>query len=286
MPTRPAKPKAGRKHRIEQSQVVHKIVFDERPTVEISKFQDAIVTLYGPPKIGKSTLGSLIPGVYFLPTEPGVGSLPVRNTPIPNWVTFREFVKTMEQSPQHVQVVSMWAIDVIDALSQMCVENIYFEWQINEMTDEDWGRAYTELRQEFMYWLLRLKALGPGLLMISHERQREFKSRAVRLNKDSMDLPKTTYNVVSNNSDIIMHMRYDQESRNMKDIGRLRCLSFRGSESEDAGDRTKRLPAVIRFKDEQEAVKGILACFGKPGPGGGSSKPPVKKRPPTRRERR
>lgn len=257
----PQKTKAGRKFRIDQSQIVAPILFDEEPTVSAASFQELIATLYGPPKIGKTTLGHLIPDIYFLATEPGCQCLPVRYSEIPNWVTFRKFVEHMEERPEQVSKVSMWCIDVADALSQMCVENIYFEWGINEMTDEGWGRAYTELRQEFAFWLLRLKALGPGILLISHERQREHMTRQIKLSKASMDLPNTTYNVVSNNSDIIMHMRYVRKSRDSSELGEMRCLSIRGDETEDAGDRTGKLPAVIKFHTEQEAVNEILACF-------------------------
>ncbi len=87
-----------------------------------------------------------------------------------------------------------------------------------------------------------------------------------------MDLPKTTYNIVSNNSDIIMHFRYMTKGPSYE-VGEMRCLSLRGSETEDAGDRTGKLAPIIKVPDEQTAMAEILACFE-----GGSPRRVVKKK--------
>ncbi len=261
----PKRDKAGRKFRLEQSQVTAPIIFAQTPRVSAKRFQDTFSCLYGPTKIGKSTLASLIPGTYLLATEPGYEWLNVRVTDVPNWKTFKKFVEYMENHPKDVASVKMWVVDTVDNLSQMCIEGICFDWGLTDISDEGWGRAWQELRQEFTFWILRLKALGPGVLFISHERQREFSSRKIKLNKDSMDLPGTTYSVVSYLCDVILHMRYVKQSHKAEEIGELRCLSMRPSETEDAGDKTKRLPSIIKFETEQQAVDKILQCFRKKG---------------------
>lgn len=255
------KSKASRKHRLAEAQVVKPIIFADKAVVKARRFQDCVVSLFGPAKIGKSKFASCIPNIYFLATEPGYEWLKLRTSDIDNWPTFKRFVEEMEKSPRKVKTVSMWTIDTIDRLCNMCMATICYEWGLTDLSEEGWSRAWTELRDEVTYWILRLKALGPGILFISHERQRDIVSRRIKLTKDSLDLPNTTYNVISYFSDITLHMRYVGKSRRSEELGKMRCLATVPSEAEDAGDRTGRLPEIIKFRTEKQAVRKILRCF-------------------------
>lgn len=261
------KTKASRKSRINEEQEVHPVNLSADPWSEYHSFQETISSLYGPTGIGKTTLAFSIPGMHILSTEPVNNPNEFRHTAIPNWPTFKSFIDKVESKPGFVKKVSMWGIDTIEALVAKCMSSVCYEWGLTDLSDEGYSRAWVELKEELIYNLLRLRDLGPGILLISHERQRESKGRRVVITRDTMDLSNSINNAMSFLSAIIMHMRYVDKSKTSAELGHLRCLSIRGSEEEDAKDNTGLLAelagetGVIKFKTEKIVVKKILRCF-------------------------
>jgi hypothetical protein len=76
-------------------QVPDLFTFEDEPTKAGGSFKSFMTLLYGPPKIGKTTLVSKFEKAYFLPTEPGYKNLKVRKSPINNWATFIKWISTM-----------------------------------------------------------------------------------------------------------------------------------------------------------------------------------------------
>ena len=260
--------KASRKERIQADQEVHSVKLAAEATAEYRCFEETISTLYGPTVIGKTTFEFNIPDMYVLATEPINNPNKFRGERIENWPTFKHFIDEAEKHPSFVKTVSMWGVDTIDALVAKCMSSVCFEWGLTNLSDEGFSRAWQELKDEVVFNLLRLRYLGPGLLLLSHERQREFTSRRITLTKDSMDLSNSICNAISYLSAIIMHMRYVDQSKTSAELGHMRCISIIGSEEEDAKDNTGRLlqvcspdTGVIKFKTEDVAVRKILSCF-------------------------
>lgn len=238
------------------------IVFEEEATKEGGRFQDFMSLTYGPPKIGKSKLWELFPDVYFLPTEVGYKSLEIRKTYIPNWVTFRKFVRTMEKKKKKCATVSIWCIDTVDNLSKFCVQWVCGRDGIAHPTDQDWGKGWEAYRDEFTHWILRLASLGPGVSFISHETSREVIFKGVKMPKETPAMPKTCYTVVNNLVDIIFKFSYLGKVKKRKaPLSNKRCIFTIPTAMYDAGDRTGKLPEKIIFSDEQEAVDIILDSF-------------------------
>ncbi|MBW8002644.1 MAG: AAA family ATPase [Planctomycetes bacterium] len=239
-------------------QSVKELFFEEEPSKPGGDFQDFLVLLYGPPKIGKSELARRIDGIYFLPTEPGFKFFSSRKTKIPNWATFIAFIKKMEKHPKMVAQVKMWCIDTADNLSKFCMQYACGRANIAHPTDEEWGKGWEAFRDEFSHWFLRLAALGPGIIAISHEKQREVISRSIKITKDSPAMPTTTFVILNNLCDVILHMSFAKKKGKRDPV---RALFTKPTETRDAGDRTGMLPAVIFFKDEQDAINQILEAY-------------------------
>lgn len=260
--------KSSRKHRIEEDQRVHQINFTNKPYEEYKSFQELIATLYGPTGIGKTTLAFSIPGCHILATEPVNNTKKFSHTRIPNWPTFKSFIDKMENNPDLLKDITMFAIDTIEFLVSKCMSTICYEWSLTDLSDEGFSRAWTELKQELIFNLLRLIDLGPGLLLISHQRQRDSKVNRMVIKADTMDLSPSINNAISFLSSIILHMRYVDKSKTSAELGHLRCLSITGNEEEDAKDNTGLLsdacgsePGIIKFRTEPIAVRKILRCF-------------------------
>ena len=254
-------------------QEADEIVFEEEPSMEGGGLQDNLIMLYGPPKIGKSKLCHLIPGVYFLPTEPGLSWLKCRKTRIRNWATFKAFVKKMERSPKKCKSVKMWCIDTGDNLAKFCMQYACGRAKIAHPSDQQWGKGWEAFRDEFTHWILRLGTLGPGIVVVSHETEREIVTHSKTLTKISPALPKTCYTVLNNLADIILRMGWKIKKKKTRrgktkivaEDTETRCLFTRPNNLMDAGDRTELLPDVIFFTKESEAVKALMKAFGQKG---------------------
>ena len=216
-------------------------------------------------KIGKSTLFSLFPGAYFLPTEPGYKDLNVRKTPIPNWQTFVAVVKKLQKNPKSMRDVDLLVIDTVTNLSKFCMQKVCADEGVTHPSDQEWGKGWAAFADEFTYWILQLASIGPGVAFIAHSDNREVISRSMKITVAVPDLPKSTYRVINNICDVIMHMDYVSTGSKKEELGVLRCLYTKPSEVRDAGDRTGLLPSVIKFHTEAEAVEKILECFSNTG---------------------
>jgi len=252
---------ASRESRIQADQEVVSLAFMEEAAPKVSKFEESMAILYGPPGIGKTSLCAEIPGHYIIDTELKSGWLERRATEVPNWPSFKAFIDMMESHPELVETVSMWQVDTIDKLISKCMNTICYEWGIMDLSEEGFARAWTELFAEVTAQIMRLKALGPGVLLVSHERTIERKARHIIIDHTRMDVSPGVFATLSNMADITMHMTYVTRSDDIADIGRQRCLVTRGDETQDAKDCTHMLPEVIKFKTEAGAVKQVLAAF-------------------------
>ncbi|MDD5458884.1 MAG: ATP-binding protein [Phycisphaerae bacterium] len=239
------------------------IVFEVNATKQGSKFLDHLILLYGEPKIGKTTLFSKFPGVYFLPTEPGYRAVKVRKTPIPDWATFRQFVLWAEGHPNDIKDTKLWCIDTVTNLSKAAMQWVCGRDGISHPSDEEWGKGWEAFGDEFAFWVLRLVNLGKGVAFIAHSKTREIVSRRIKVTKEVPDLAKRTYGFINPLVDMILNMGFVERGRDEDALGEKRCIYTKPTEIRDAGDRTGKLPDCIEFKTEQEAVFKIMRAFNK-----------------------
>ncbi len=245
------------------AQTAAKIIIEKEPSIEGGSFLSFITILYGVPKIGKSTLAFCLKGAYFLPTEPGYKFVKIRKTKISNWATFKQFIKYMEDNQSALDDIECFVVDTTDNLSKFCMQYACGREKIAHPSDEEWGKGWEAYRDEFTHWILRLCDLGPGVMFISHEQEREIKSRGLMINKATPALPKTCYTVINNLADIILRMGFytAKKRKGVKRTKNQRCLFTKPTENMDAGDRTGLLPAVIPFKTEKEVVATLMEYF-------------------------
>jgi hypothetical protein len=234
---------------------------ETEPSTMGGSFQEHFITLYGPPKIGKSSMCQHFPGVYMLPTEPGFRWLKCRKTYIPNWATFRKFVETIEKKKKELKTIKCFAIDTTTNLSKFCMQWVCGREGIAHPADQEWGKGWEAYGDEFMFWVLRLGALGKGIIFVAHEKEKEIISRRMKTTKFVPDLPSTTGRFINAVSNIILHMGYVETGKKAEELGVLRALYTKPSEMRDAGDQTGKLDDVIKFKTEKQAVKKILKSF-------------------------
>jgi len=282
--TKPAGKYDSRLKRIAEEQVIHDIQFEMETSSTFKHFEETISALYGVPGIGKSKFAELLglilqkkyslktSATYFLQCEPINHPWQIRKTRLVNWPTFRRFIDNAEQDPEFVKTIKMWVIDTIDGIIPKGISSICSDFGVADLKDatvrvgiDGWhAKAWQELRDELLYQILRLASLGPGVLILSHERYRKATVNRIIIEKPSMDVSNSIYNAVGDACSIILRMRPVDEGRKSKSAPR--CLSFLPSEYEDVKDNLQMfLPkypdGTIRFTTEKEAVNKILACY-------------------------
>lgn len=137
------------------------------------------VLLYGPPKIGKSTLAANIDPDHtiFLATEQGLGALEVFQLPINSWSAFLVAGESLVNDKHDFKYV---VIDTVDELARMCVDYVLRE--LNQRSkhprdgflhssDFEYGKGYDAATEEFRLRVAKLCSLGLGVIFISHAKE-------------------------------------------------------------------------------------------------------------------
>lgn len=271
--------------RIEQSQKVHKLNFQLEEESVIKTFEDSISAVYGVPKVGKTKfayeLGKALQKKYSLPHS-GTCFLKcdwvnydwkVRGEMIPTWPTLREFVDGMEERPELVKTIKMFVIDTVDALVPMGMNTICYDLEVADLKDAAinignniWSQeGWKQFRLELEFQLFRLKYLGPGVLILSHEQYEDVKVNGLMEQRAKMALSNSVYNTIVPACSMMLHMKL----KNGEHSGGIRQLVGLESTEERAGDNLNKIAprytnGIIPFRTEAEAVEKLLGCFDKP----------------------
>src|SRR5512137_612287 len=188
------------------------------------------IFLYGPPKIGKSTLVSEIPDVLFMNTGGGLDALSVYQMGISTWLEFLESCAEIMKGGHNFKVL---AIDTVDRLHKMCVNHICVQNKISHPTDLSYGKGYDMVKDEFMRPLTKLAISDYGLILISHVREIEVSTRVSKYTKAVPTLQSHVWELIDGITAIILYMTSEITSE-----GERRVIKTAPSETYVAGDRT------------------------------------------------
>jgi len=238
------------------------------PTLEGSKISQLKWLLYGPPGIGKSTFfskavdGKRMP--LFLYTDPGLRFIKALKRPIMSWRGFKKYVDLLVTTqPKHV---SMVVIDTADLLFRLCRREVCQARGIEHVSDEQWGKGYDMVRDEFEQEIAKLAKLsdagGMGLAFISHSKDVEIRGRTVRTSKLVPTLPKQAHDIVTPMCDVIGYAGFTMEKADREGKDALgRVVYFEPDETVEAKDRSGLLPARCRldFDEVRKYLEGDTA---------------------------
>jgi GTPase SAR1 family protein len=218
------------------------IYFPETPELKAPDMRRMKWLIYGPPGIGKSTFVSQAKDVLFLTTDGGLKFISSMHRPIPNWSTFKKYVRALQaEKPKQYKAI---AIDVVGSLFKMCRKYVCDKRGIEHQSDEQWGKAYDLVSSEFELEIEKIVGLDKyGIFFISHSVEKEVKTRLSNMHKTIPDIPGQVYKIIHPMVDIMAFLGFDGK---MTEDGELsRRMYFQPTDNLEAKDRTTQLPESL-----------------------------------------
>jgi hypothetical protein len=205
--------------------VASKFALPTAPSTPSSSIGDYSMLLFGDKKVGKTTLASLFPAAYFLMTEPGAKALSVYQTPVTEWSTFQSAIRALTHDTRFRTVV----VDTVDLAFKQCERAVCRRMGIDHPSEEDWGKGWAGVRDEFTTTMQQLLLLDKGIIFISHATEREISTRSgQRYDRIQPTMPNQARDIIEGLVDIWAYYTY---------MGRERVLIIRGDEHISAGHR-------------------------------------------------
>jgi hypothetical protein len=199
--------------------------------------RDYIVLLYGPWKIGKSTWVSEMGDVLFLATEPGLNDLEVYEQPIGSYDQFLTACAELAMGDHHYRTV---CIDTIDNLYLFCQQHFAEQYGVTYIGDLDFGKGTHIVNAEMLRVLSKLASLPYGLVMTSHAKMIEVKTRTGKYNKMAPTLPESARKTILGMADIIAYCDIEQVDQGDGTLVETRSMFLQPSSIYEAGNRTQR----------------------------------------------
>lgn len=200
-----------------------------RMTVPSADLRDYSMLLSGEKKIGKTTLMSMFPDTFVMLAEPGGKSLRMYAAPVNSWKAANGYLTALEaddaaDEPRFKYV----GVDTIDRLAAMCMKAVCKRLGIEHPSDEEWGKGWGAVKDEFTTFMNRLLALNKGIVLTSHAAEKEFTKGKTTITRVVTTLPKWAAEIIEGLVDMWFHYAYDGEDR---------VLTIRGDENVAAGHR-------------------------------------------------
>lgn len=144
------------------------------PSTPMQNIQDYVMLVYGREKVGKTTFAAQFPDTFFLMTERGAKAISVRERYAKDWKELLKYITLLEDNPGYCKTLVM---DTVDNAIIYCTRAVCDRLCIDHPSDQDYGKGWTAVGDEFRAAMNRLEALGVGLIFISHEKEQVIERR-------------------------------------------------------------------------------------------------------------
>lgn len=178
---------------------------------EVSRDLSGYITyVYGPPKTGKTTLGSQMPKPLLVAAERGYNALPgVMAQDVTSWSEVKEVVRELKK-PEVKEMFSTIIIDTVDIVAGFCEKYICAQKGVNAIGEVAYGGGWALVKKEFEDQFRTITQLGYAVLFISHSKEASFKKKDGTEFTTIKPTVSNAYNqIVENMADLYIYMHSD-----------------------------------------------------------------------------
>ena len=134
-----------------------------------------ITYIYGPPKSGKTTLGSQMPKPLLLAFERGYNAIPgIIAQDITSWSEVRQVLRELKK-PEVKEIFSTIIVDTIDIAAVFCEKYVCTQNEVDTISAIPYGQGWGLLKKEFEDVFRTITQLGYAVYFISHSKEVTFK---------------------------------------------------------------------------------------------------------------
>ncbi len=248
---------AGNKAPIKKKRVGSARVQVELPTVKsepCENLSDYSILLFGQEKIGKTSLASMFPGALFLFFEPGGKALSVYQKQINTWEEFKAYLPLLVAGGHDFTNI---VIDTADIAYTLCSEYVCSNLGVSHPSEADYGKGWNAVRSEFLAVMLEYHRLQSGLLILSHDTEKEITRRNGETSHRIIPtMAKQARETLEGLVDIIAYYYFEGENRMLRVEGD--DLVTAGSRLEHAFQKTTLIPMGV---SSQESYNNFIAAY-------------------------
>ena len=130
-----------------------------------------ITFIYGPAKVGKTTLATQMPSALLLAFERGYNAIPgVMAQDVNTWGEMKQIYRELKK-PEVQAVYKTIVVDTVDIAADLCQKYICNQLGIDNMGDGGWGtNSWSKYKKEFEEIFRGLTMMGYAVVFISHSK--------------------------------------------------------------------------------------------------------------------
>ena len=220
-----------------------------KPAAPVAELSNQLTLLYGPPKIGKTTLAAGYPDACFLATEAGLGSVSAFRWEsqdgryvINSWDELLVATGEVVGSKRFKTLI----IDTLGNACALCEAHICAKHGEEYKGDGKlgYGKGAALIINELKRYLTKLSSMGIGVVLVAHASQKTITTRTGEITKQVPHIPGDNksgdiYSTVLGMCDLVLFCSQDGAGK--------RSVITKPHPTYDAGDRSGRLPETIEL---------------------------------------
>jgi len=133
-----------------------------------------------------------------------------------SWDEFLDFASLVETDKPTTfgdgNPIQTIVIDVVDLLFRMCQEDTCSTLGIESPSELSHGKGWDRLYGEFVRVISKMRRWPYGLVVISHERDREFKTKGKQTHRKEPDIGQGGFRALSSLSDLILYAHSNEHT--------------------------------------------------------------------------
>ena len=148
-------------------------------SVPSNNLLDYSIFIYGAKKIGKTTLAAEFAKnkkTFFMMTENGAKALKILQEKVNSWSDFVGYIDLVKNDNDFGLVV----VDTVDVAYDLCMKHVCSELKIKHPNDLGYGKAWTELKIEFIEQINKLVNMDKGVIFTSHDKLKTSKTYEIK----------------------------------------------------------------------------------------------------------